>query len=105
MSQSKITAGEWIVQRDPDYSEGLHPYHETRFITTEDCNLSGHGDNPGVIICSMRDSIDHQANARAIAAVPKMIEALLGIMKDDGDRESDLILAKRALREAGIEVD
>ena len=60
----KATEKRWIIQADPEH-KGEHPYHDHRFITTEDCDFRDR-EAKGVIICAMRDLENQAEVAQAI---------------------------------------
>ena len=66
---NKHTAEPWKVMPDPVY-QGQHPYHENRFIATDDALFEDGFDDleAGELIASMRDGENQQANARRIVA-------------------------------------
>lgn len=85
----------WHVLADPAWV-GKHPCHDARFIAT--CDMTGvefelaegqHGERPwrfenhkDSIICTMPDAENQKANARLIAAAPKLLEACLKVAND-----------------------
>lgn len=75
---------EWKIVADPGL-KGLHPYHDNRYIMTQDAEIETWYDSEGKlewilsqgsIICSLRDSMNQAQVARLIAAAPDMYEAL-----------------------------
>lgn len=63
---------------------GKHPFHDRRWITTEDAEVEfGHdprswGLSQGSLVCEMRDG--PEANARLIAAAPDYSEATAEVL-------------------------
>lgn len=88
------TAGPWKVVAHPLLG-AKHPFHETRYIMTQDAQISVRDPAPdvrnandwdtawelesGVIICELRDSMYRRGNARLIAAAPEMLRRLQSI--------------------------
>ena len=79
-----ITPGEWQVDTD--------------YIIAEEQDI-----DLGEYIAQVGDGKNWRANARAIAALPKMLKALREI-SEYGMSFVDRELARAALREAGVEV-
>ena len=78
--QKSITQGKWVVMADPKL-KGLHPYHDSRFIVTEDTRIefNNRGNEwritDGSMMCVMQD-VD-PCNATAISIVPELIDEVI----------------------------
>ena len=81
MTRPNITPGEWKVMADPDQMEP-HPYHDNRYVATTDADPIHSDDTEGFylkhgsLIVQTRDSAHQAANAKAIAAIPRMCAGL-----------------------------
>lgn len=73
------------VLADPRFPNG-HPYHQHRFITTDDCELHVEGEhwvaNTGSVVAQMTDT-DEQANlAHLFAAAPDLLRIVRALFYD-----------------------
>lgn len=60
------------VARDPQYAAGLHPYHDTRLIVSDDWEP----DEAGHWFARMSDCEDQAKLAHLFAAAPDLFDAL-----------------------------
>jgi len=93
MKKPDITKGEWRIGK-------YRPYNQV--VVTQD-RARDNDAHPGHRkICSINNNEQQKANAKAISAVPEMIDVLLNIEKDNGSIPDEVWKTRNdALKKAG----